>query len=179
VARKAIEMTGAVLGRLTVATRAGSTAAGEATWVCRCSCGATVVVAGYVLRRKTQPTRSCGCLARESVAERSTTHGATRRHELTPAYRSWAAMWARVRGGSHEDYRRLYVARGITVCERWGSFEAFLADMGERPPGKSLDRIDNDGNYEPGNCRWATASQQNANKRRRAAPAADLAAANP
>jgi len=167
--RKAVEMAGAVLGRLTVVARAGSTAAGEATWTCRCACGATVTVPGYVLRRKTQPTRSCGCLAREGVAERSTTHGATRRHDLTPAYRSWAAMWARVRGGSHKEHQRLYVARGITACARWESFENFLADMGERPAGRSLDRINNDGNYEPGNCRWATASQQNSNKRHRAA----------
>lgn len=83
----------------------------------------------------------------------------------TPTYNVWALMLKRCRSQGRPDYAR-YGGRGITVCERWSRFENFLADMGERPAGKTLDRIDNHGNYEPGNCRWATASEQCRNTRR-------------
>lgn len=75
-------------------------------------------------------------------------------------------MWQRCRNSNHTHFKH-YGGRGISICESWKSFEAFLADMGKRPDGKTLDRIDNDGNYEPSNCRWATNSQQNLNKFRR------------
>jgi hypothetical protein len=83
----------------------------------------------------------------------------------TPTYRSWHSMQARCRYPSMPSYPK-YGGRGIKVCERWARFENFLADMGVRPEGKSIDRIDNDGDYGPDNCRWATASEQQQNKRR-------------
>lgn len=87
-------------------------------------------------------------------------------HYNTPTNRSWNGARNRCFNPNNKDYIH-YGARGITMCERWSKFENFLADMGEKPKGMSLDRIDNNGNYEPGNCRWATYSQQNSNQRRR------------
>ena len=96
--------------------------------------------------------------AKQSIA--STTHGMWQ----TPTYRSWYAMKRRCTNQKYRDFR-LYGGRGIKVCDRWKSFENFFADMGVRPEGKTLDRIDNDGNYESGNCRWATPKEQQANRR--------------
>ena len=156
------ELTGQRFGRLVVEERSENDAGGRATWKCRCDCGESCVVKAHNLARGS--TRSCGCYRRETSAARSRTHGQTR----TPTHTSWSSMWGRCSNPADPAWK-YYGARGISVCARWVSFENFLADMGERPEGKTLDRWpNNDGNYEPGNCRWATPAEQNANRRRAA-----------
>jgi hypothetical protein len=130
--------------------------------ICICDCGSNRRVDTSKLRNG--ETRSCGCLAREISSTRDhSTHGMTH----TATYRSWQKMRDRC-SNPKNDHWKLYGGRGIVVCERWrDSFENFLADMGTRPAGCTLDRFPNrDGNYEPGNCRWATSQQQGRNTRR-------------
>lgn len=131
---------------------------------CRCECGTIRDVRLRNLRRNT--SSSCGCLHRELKANGfHITHGCARKGLHSPEYRTWESMLRRVRATKGKHYRD-YVLRGVIVCDRWLVFENFLADMGPRPSSKhSIDRINNDGNYEPGNCRWATARQQRLNQR--------------
>lgn len=118
-------------------------------------------------------TKSCGCLSKEV----HTKHGDTVGRRISPEFRSWAHLVDRTTNPNNKAWRD-YGGRGITVCERWRtSFEAFLADMGRKPSrSHSIDRIDNDGNYEPGNCRWATKREQRLNQRPRSRVATDRAA---
>lgn len=147
-------MIGKRIGRLTVLARTGRSI------LVRCDCGAEKIIEWSNLRR----TKSCGCLARESIAERnraSARHGHAARR--SPEYSSWTAMLARCTNPRAPNFAK-YGGRGITMCDQWRSFDAFLADMGVRPAGTSLDRIDGTRGYEPGNCRWATAKEQRANR---------------
>lgn len=128
---------------------------------CHCDCGATGSPFVHGLTDGT--STSCGCARRERFAVQIRSHGRTD----TPTYRSWCCMKQRCGNPKDPSYGD-YGGRGISVCSRWvDSFENFLADMGERPPGRSLDRADNERGYEPGNCRWATRAEQNGNCRPR------------
>lgn len=130
-------------------------------WLCRCDCGGTKLILSCNLRNGS--SRSCGCLQREDLSKRQTTHGKT----LTKEYRAWRGMLGRCFVKTNKDYPR-YGGRGIRVCQKWRhSFEMFLQDVGKAPtPNHSIDRYpDNNGDYRPGNVRWATVSQQARNRR--------------
>lgn len=130
----------------------------QSYWECNCDCGSVCTVAHSQLVNGS--TKSCGCLRKLNARNRFSTHGKSK----TRVHHLWSGMLARCNNPNQDNYCR-YGARGISVCQRWHQFEAFLADMGEPPPGASLDRIDNDGNYEPGNVKWSTKHEQERNKR--------------
>ena len=157
--------TGNVYGRLTVISYGGTEVkpSGQkfSTWICLCECGEQTTVAASALRQGA--TQSCGCFHKERSIESNTTHGDAGK----TAYNAWCSMRARCLIPTSSGYSD-YGGRGITICDRWvdekDGYLNFLGDMGEPPKSTSLDRINNDGNYYPENCRWADKSTQNFNR---------------
>lgn len=150
------DLTGKVFNRLTVVGFAGIINK-RYKWNCICDCGNTTTVEQYLLT--SGGSKSCGCYRKEFSSLKAKTHGMSK----TSTYRIWCSMKQRCIDKNCEAYAR-YGGRGITICNEWlESFENFLKDMGEKPKGRSLDRIDNDGHYCKENCRWATRKEQSRN----------------
>lgn len=157
---KALDLVGQKFGRLLVQSRSASRG-GKSMWACICDCGKSVDVCGTNMTLGV--TKSCGCLISEFAKSAFTTHGMSK----TRTYRIWRDMINRCHYEKYPE-RHLYGGRGIVVCDKWrASFDAFLVDMGVAPGWGSIDRINSNGNYEPSNCRWATASEQARNQRPR------------
>lgn len=142
-------ITGRRFGKLVAIAFVGTDKFHKAKWLCQCDCGNTHVVSSNLLLRRM--CKSCGCL---HVKHRKC---------FTPTYNSWRSMRVRCYDPKTPSWPN-YGGRGVRVCERWESFNNFLADMGDRPEGTTLDRIDSDKDYEPGNCQWSSRTVQNQNK---------------
>ena len=159
-----LDLRGLNFGRLTVSDKTERRMSPNKTvkiyWQCTCQCGVNLWVWGPSLVNGN--TRSCGCLQREMTSQAKRTHGM----RTSPEYQTWRGMLERTSNPRNNHYH-IYGALGVTVCPRWMSFELFLEDMGTRPDGTTIDRFpDMSGDYKPGNCRWATPSEQSRNTSR-------------
>lgn len=161
---KFIDRTGQRFGHLVVLERvqAGPATGGKrVVWRCRCDCGSEASVTGHELA--CGDTTSCGCVRRAKIASLSRSHGHTAGNSISGAYRSWQAAKSRCENPRNAKFAT-YGGAGISMAPEWSqSFEAFYAEMGDRPPGMSIDRLDQTKGYEPNNCQWATAAEQSKN----------------
>ena len=157
---KPLDITGHRSGRLVAIRWSGkSNARGNRLWLCQCDCGNTNYIT-TVDQLRSKHVKSCGCDQFSGLSQYR--HGGTHTH----LYSVWCNMFARCTNPNNNSYKD-YGGRGIKICKRWNDFANFLADVGQRPhPDLSFDRIDNDGNYEPGNVHWATKSEQMKNRRK-------------
>lgn len=144
--------------RLTTIKREKNTAANKTRWLCVCDCGEYKVINSQMLREGR--TRSCGCMVKDMLIERNTTHG----YSKHPLYGIWRQMVRRCTNPKDKAYR-YYGGRGIQVFGEWMNFNSFINDMGDKPEGMTLEREDNDGDYCPDNCIWASWSKQHENRR--------------
>lgn len=158
-----IDLTGQKFGRLTVIERAKNAKYSSVRWLCQCDCGQqTVVTAGNL---KNNHTRSCGCLRRDINSKIHYIHGYSHsKNKRNEIYTIWKDIVKRCNNSNCNNYEN-YGGRGIRICNKWLKFINFLEDMGERPRGMSVDRINNDGDYCPENCKWSTRKEQNRNSR--------------
>lgn len=153
-----IDLAGKRFSAWLVLSYSGMNDIGQSTWLCRCDCGTERRVVAQTLRLGL--TNSCGCLKGDAIARARFKHGGA----FTKSYASWHDMMWRCTNPRARNFK-YYGGRGITVCERWLDYRNFVTDMGEPPEGLTIERMNNDGNYEPRNCKWATHAEQNRNKR--------------
>jgi hypothetical protein len=161
----AIDIANQRFGRVVAIKSVGLDHYNQRLWLCHCDCGKEKIIKTGALRRKNKPTRSCGCIQREHASRLGRTKETHGMHG-TSEYKIWKGMLTRCCNSNDPNFQK-YGARGISICERWrNSFENFYADMGAQPSKQhSLERDNNNGNYEPTNCRWATKDEQARNKR--------------